>query len=146
MNTPLWQFESSTETDADRKFAWNFWTNPVNWRELEPGVGFELDGPFAPGTRGRTRMPGQGPIEWLIRTLDPGRSWTQEMLLPEASLMVSMLFEDVCEGRTRITQRLWLEGTGAEALVEAVRMFETTTPDGLKRIAAAIAKAQSNEA
>jgi hypothetical protein len=30
----------------------------------------------------------------------------------------------------------------AEAFVDGVRLFETTTPDGLKRIAAAIEKAQ----
>jgi hypothetical protein len=55
--------------------------------------------------------------------------------------MVSMRFEEVVSGRTRISQRLWLEGEGAGALLDAVRLFETTTPDGLKRIAAAIERA-----
>jgi hypothetical protein len=55
-----------------------------------------------------------------------------------------MQFEGIAKGRTRITQRLWLEGDGAEAFLDGVRIFETTTPDGLKRIAAAIEKAQSN--
>jgi hypothetical protein len=89
-------------------------------------------------------MPGQDPLEWLIRAVDPGRSWTQEVPLPGASLMVSMQFEAVAKGGTRITQRLWLEGEGAEALVDGVRLFETTTPDGLKRIAAVIEKAHIN--
>jgi hypothetical protein len=144
MSTPPWEFQYSIEVNAECEFAWRFWTNVDNWRELEPGVVFELDGPFAPGTHGRTTMPGQEPRRWLIRTVDPGRSWTQEMSLPGASFMVSMQFEELVNGRTRITQRLWLEGDGAGAFLDAVRLFETTTPDGLKRIAAVIEKAQSN--
>jgi hypothetical protein len=144
VGTPVWEFQSCIELNAHLEFAWRFWTDVANWRELEPGVEFELDGPFAPGTRGRTRMRGQEPREWLIRAVDPGRSWTQEMPLPGASFMVSMQFEETGRGRTRITQRLWLEGEGAEAFVDGVRVFETTTPDGLKRIAAVIEKAQAN--
>jgi hypothetical protein len=64
------------------------------------------------------------------------------MSLPGALFMVGMQFEEVTKGRTRITQRLWLEGEGAEAFLDGVRLFETTTPNGLKRIAAAIERAQ----
>jgi Polyketide cyclase / dehydrase and lipid transport len=142
MSTPTWEFQYSIEADAHPEFAWEFWTNIANWRELEPGVEFELDGPFAAGARGRTRMPGQEPRHWLIRAVDPGRSWIQEMSLPGALFIVSMHFEKVVKGRTRITQRLWLEGEGAEALLDDVRIFETTTPDGLKRIAAVIERAR----
>jgi hypothetical protein len=140
---PLWEFRYSIETGAHAEFAWQFWTNVANWRELEPGVEFEWDGAFVPGARGCTRMPGQEPRHWLVRAVDPGRSWTQEILLPGASFMVSMQFEEVVKGRTRITQRLWLEGERAETFLDDVRLFETTTPDGLQRIAAAIEKAQS---
>jgi hypothetical protein len=142
MNVFPWEFQCAIEIDAYPQFAWQFWTNVANWKELEPGVEFELDGPFAPGTRGRTRMPGQEPRDWVIRAVEPGRSWTQEMPLPGASFMVSMQFEEVAQCRTRITQRLWLEGEGAEAYLDGVQLFETTTPPGLKRIAAVIENAQ----
>jgi hypothetical protein len=49
---------------------------------------------------------------------------------------------DAVERRTRIRQRLWLDGERAGDFVEAVRIFESTTPDGLKRIAALIETAQ----
>jgi hypothetical protein len=94
MIKPVWEFKYSVEANIHPEFAWEFWTNVANWRELEPGVEFELDGSFAPGTRGRTKMPGQEPRHWLIRTVDPGRSWTQEMSLPGASLLV------VCNSRS----------------------------------------------
>jgi len=142
-STHPWQFQCSIEVRAHREFAWQFWTNVVNWRKLEPAVEFELDGPFAPGTRGRTTMSGQEARRWFIRAVDDGRSWIQEMPLPGASFMVSMLFEELAQNRTRITQRLWLQGEGAEALVDDVRLFESTTPDGLKRIASIIEEAQA---
>jgi hypothetical protein len=145
MSTIPWEFQASVEAGVNREFAWQFWTDVANWRELEPGVEFELDGAFAAGATGRTKIPGQEERRWAIRAVDPGRSWTQEIPLPGATFMVSMQFEEMPHGRTRITQRLWLEGQGAEALVDAVRAFETTTPDGLKRIAAAIEKAQGSE-
>jgi hypothetical protein len=145
MSTSTWEFQHSVEAGATREFAWQFWTSVTNWRELEPGVEFELDGPFAEGATGRTKMAGQEERYWTIRAVDPGRSWTQEIGLPGASFMVSMQFDEVPQGRTRITQRLWLEGEGAEAFVDAVRAFETTTPDGLKRIAAVIEAAQRSE-
>ena len=146
MSTPLWEFQYSIEADVHPGFAWQFWTNVANWRELEPGVEFEVDGSFASGMRGCTRMPGQEPRHWLIHAVDPGRSWTQEMSLPGASFMVSMLFEEMLSGRTRITQRLWLEGECAEALLDGVRIFETTTADGLKRIVAALETAGARPA
>ena len=88
-------------------------------------------------------MPGQEPRDWLIRAVNPGQSWTQEISLPGASFMVSMRFEEMVKGRTRITQRLWLEGENAKAYLDGIRGFETTTPDGLTRIGAVIEKAQS---
>jgi len=142
MSTRSWEFQYSVDAAASREFAWQFWTNIANWRELEPGVQFEMDGPFAPGVHGRTKMPGQEPMPWLIREVDPGRSWRQEMELPDALFVIQMQFEDVGGGRTRITQRLWLEGAGAHKLLDGIRIFETTTPDGLKRIASVIEAAK----
>ena len=73
MSRPAWEFQYSTEIDASPEFAWQFWTDVANWKELEPEVEFELDGPFAQGAQGHTRMPGQEPRQWLIRSVDPGR-------------------------------------------------------------------------
>ena len=143
MAKPAWEFQYSVETGARPEFVWQYWTNAANWQDLEPGAEFELDGPFAPGTRGITKVQGQEPRHWFIQAVDPGRSWTQEMPLPEASFIVRMQFEGLVTGGTRITQRLWLEGERAESFLDGVRIFETTTPDGLKRIAAIIEEAQT---
>jgi hypothetical protein len=143
VSTYPWEFECSVEANASAEFAWRFWTNFANWNELEPGVEFTLDGPFAPGTTGCTKMPGQEPRAWLICEVEPNRFYSQNIPLDNASLMVSMRFEELPEGRTRITQGLWLEGDGAQELIGSVRAFEATTADGLKRIAEIIERSQT---
>lgn len=138
MNKPVWEFACSVEANAAAEFAWNFWTDVANWRLLEPGVEFELHGPFAAGTQGFTKMPDRGAQPWTIREVEPGHSYTQEIPLPGAAMLVGMKFEVLPQNRTRITQHLSLEGESAGAFLEAAQMFEKTTPDGLKRIAAII--------
>ena|SRR5258708_880739 len=59
------EIEHSVETDASQTVAWRFWANVSNWSD--PPAEFELDGPFAVGSRGTTRMPGQPPMHWTIR-------------------------------------------------------------------------------
>jgi hypothetical protein len=48
-----WEITHSVETNASPAFAWNYWTEVTNWDD--PPAKFELDGPFACGSRGTTR-------------------------------------------------------------------------------------------
>lgn len=57
MATVPWEITHSVETNASPAFAWHFWTNVANWDD--PPAKFELDGPFATGSRGVTRLPGE---------------------------------------------------------------------------------------
>ena len=50
----------AVETNASPAFAWNYWTDVANWDD--PPAEFELDGLFATGSRGATRLPGQEPL------------------------------------------------------------------------------------
>ncbi len=60
MTNVAWEMAYSVETDASPAFAWNYWTNIANW--ADPPAEFELDGPFAVGSRGVTRLPGREPL------------------------------------------------------------------------------------
>jgi hypothetical protein len=60
MATVPWEITHSVETNASPAFAWNFWTDVANWDD--PPAEFELDGAFATGSRGATRLPGQEPL------------------------------------------------------------------------------------
>jgi hypothetical protein len=89
-----------------------------------------LDGAFAVGTHGTTKALGQAPRQWTISELDPYRSGTIEMVLDGAVFSNSMKFDSISNERSRITQRMALDGEGAHMLFEGIRAFEATAPQG----------------
>jgi hypothetical protein len=136
------QLEHSVEAEVSPAFAWNWRTNIDNWDD--PPAQFQLDGPFAQGSWGTTRVPGQEPIRWQIRDVRLGTSFIIEILLDRAVLSFEWLFDAVSTHRTRITQRIVLSGDNAAAYADQVRVsFGSMLPDGMKRIAAALVRAES---
>jgi len=77
--------EHSIEADVNPAFAWKFRTDITTWSD--PPATFQLDGPFAEGSRGMTLMPGQEPLAWCIRDVRPGQSFAIEMPLDQATLL-----------------------------------------------------------
>jgi hypothetical protein len=71
---PAWECQQSVDVDVPVSFAWQYMTDVRNWSD--PPAEFTLDGPFAVGTQGTTRMPGQGTNVWTIGDVDPGRAYT----------------------------------------------------------------------
>lgn len=138
-NEPVWQFRYSVECHATRQFAWRYWTNVANWND--PPAKFQLDGPFDVGSRLTTVLPDQS---WhsVIRDLRSDREATIEMQLPDAVLSFHWMFEELSEDRLRITQRLALSGANAKSFVAQASMFEQSVPEGMKRVAIAIERAQ----
>src|SRR5438045_9584243 len=74
----------AVETNASPAFAWNYWTDVANWDD--PPAKFDLDGSFASGSRGTTRLPGQEPLEWIIGGGTPPNAATLETQLEGAPL------------------------------------------------------------
>ena len=139
LSDPVWEFQHSAECNAPRPFAWKFWTDIANWSD--PPAKFDLDGPFEIGARLTTTLPGQ---TWysIIRDLKPEREATIDMQLPDAILSFHWRFEELCEDRTLITQRLALSGPEAKSLAAQVSMMEVSVPEGMKRVVFAIERAQ----
>ena len=136
-----WELAHSVETAATPAFAWSYMTNVANWDDGP--AEFELDGPFAAGSRGTTCMPGQEPRHWHIQEVIPMRSYSIEALLERAALSFEWRFEALADGRTRLTQRNALRGENAAAYVEQVQgAFRSTLPAGMNKIAAAMARAE----
>jgi hypothetical protein len=132
----VWTCQQSVDADVPVAFAWQFMTDVRNWSD--PPAEFTLEGPFAPGTRGTTRMPGQPANSWTIRDVDPGRGYTIEggSFLEHASLIVHWRFERLADDRTRLTQRLELCGEHAGRYVDDIRAaFEPNLEPGMQRIA-----------
>ncbi len=106
-----------------------------------PPAKFDLDGPFEIGARLTTTLPGQT-LYSVVRDLQPEREATIEMQLPDAILSFHWKFEKLAENRTRITQRLVLSGANAKSFVAQASAMEASVPDGMKKVVAAIERAQ----
>jgi hypothetical protein len=131
----------SVEVDASPGFAWRHRTDVANWND--PPARFSLDGPFEVGSRGTTLLPGQAPLQWRIREVDPGKWFAVEMPLDRASLTFEWAFEELPGGRTKLTQCIVLSGENAPAYAAQVEAgFGPNLADGMRRIAAEIAAAE----
>lgn len=137
------QLEYSVEADVSPPFAWSYRTDVANWND--PPAKFALDGPFAAGSRGTTLLPGQAPLHWHIRDVQPRTFFIVEMLLDRAALSFEWRFEALTEHRTRLTQRIVLSGDNAAAYAVQVEAgFGSNLPDGMRRIAAEMAAAEEH--
>ena len=56
----------------------------ANWDD--PPVKLDLDGSFASGSRGTTRLPGQEPLHWFVREVNAPHAATMEMQLEGTTL------------------------------------------------------------
>jgi hypothetical protein len=135
------QLQHSVEADVSLSFAWNWRTDVTTWDD--PPTQFQLDGPFASGSWGTTVLPGQAPMRWHIRDVQPGRSFVIDMPLDQAVLSFEWQFDAVADRRTRITQRIVLSGDNATAYAKQVQeTFDATLGDGMTRIADAMVRAE----
>lgn len=135
-----WEITHSVETNASPAFAWNYWTEVTNWDD--PPAKFELDGPFACGSRGTTRLPGQEPLHWFIREVNPPHAATIEMQLEGATVSFEWRLAGLIDGGTRLTQRIALKGEKADIYLSQVKAALTANlADGTNKLAMAMANA-----
>ena len=131
-NTPP-MLEHAIDAGVSRAFAWHFRTDLSTWND--PPAAFSLDGPFAPGSRGTTILPGQEPLHWWIRDVRPEQRFLIEIPLHAASLWIEWRFDVLSEHRTRLTQRIALSGENTSAYTEQVEKgFGATLESGMARV------------
>jgi hypothetical protein len=131
----VWACERSVDADVPASFAWAFMTDVRNWSD--PPAEFTLEGPFAAGTRGTTRMPEQPTRSWMIQDVTAGRAYAiHGSLAEDAFVLFRWQFDALSEHRTRLTQRLELCGENAAAYVNDIQSaFEPNLEAGMRRIA-----------
>jgi hypothetical protein len=143
MPTVPWEMTHSVETNASPAFAWHYWTNIANWDD--PPAEFELEGSFATGSRGVTRLPRQDPLYWIIREVTPPDAATIEMSLDGAALSFEWRFVGLVDGGTRLIQRIVLKGEKADMYLSQVKAaFTANLTDGMNKLAKAMANAYSS--
>ena len=146
MTTPpdVWQLEHVVDVDASLAFVWAWRTDITTWDD--PPARFALDGPFADGAHGTTLLPGQAPLTWTLRDVRAPETFTVEMPLDRAALLFEWRFGALGDRRTRLTQRIGVEGENAAAYVDQVRSgFGATMADGMLRLAGALEEAARSE-
>ena len=79
-------------------------TKVANWDD--PPAKFELDGPFTVGSRERTRLPSQAPLQWRLQEIHPLKSYAIEMALDGATRSFEWRFDRLAGGGTRLTQQI----------------------------------------
>jgi hypothetical protein len=142
MTAVAWETTHSVETNASPDFAWHYWTTVGNWDD--PPARFELDAPFATGSHGVTHLPGQEPLRWLIREVIPPTAATIELSLDGAVLSFEWRFVGLADGRTRLTQRIVLQGEKADMYLSQVKpAFSDNPPHAMNRLATAMANADT---
>ncbi len=130
---PAWTFEYSVECGVPLDFAWKFWTTVENWKLDADVISVEIDGPFGAGASGMTVSKSNGPIQWRVAEVVPGRA-VIEFPLPGAVGRFVWTFEDL-GGRTRMTQHCSLEGEQAEGFAKAVGpSLEAGIPAGMQKL------------
>src|SRR4051794_3390097 len=139
----FWELKHSVIADANRQTVWEFVSNIDNLARLEGDAveSMTLDGPYQAGSKGTTKMRGQEPIHWRLAEVEPpGRSVT-EVELTEAVVRFTWTYEELPDGRTRLSQRIVLEGPGAEAYVPFMEEhFVGNLPEGMERLAEEVAR------
>lgn len=142
MSEIAWQIEHTVEANVSARFAWDYWSNVANWDD--PPAEFFLDGPFAAGSVGTTRIPGQDPIRWRLRDVRSGECATIEIALDRAAASFTWSFKAVSATRTTMIQRIVLEGENSAVYVEHMEAAFGTLPEGMKRLAAAMTTSAIN--
>ena len=139
-SAPAWACECAVDVGVPVSFAWQHMSDVRNWSD--PPAEFGLDGLFASGSIGWTRMtPDQPARTWRLVDVQPERSYTVVggSDLEGWELRAQWRFEALTAHSARLTQRLELIGEHAGRYVEDFRAaFEPNLEPGMRRIRALI--------
>jgi hypothetical protein len=133
-----WHFEHSAESSAAPQAVWQRYVDVEHWCDWSRhGVEWSrIDGPFEPGTKGKSKPPGSPALRFRLVAVVPDEMFASEVRLPGGRLR----FEHVIEPResgSRITHRVDLDGPLAFFYARMVRKgTEQGLPDGVDRLAA----------
>jgi hypothetical protein len=95
---------------------------------------------------GITEIPGQPARQWQLQDVRPHDSYPIAIALEGAAISCKWLFQELAHDRTRLTQRVTLQGKNASLYQEDVqRTFAATLAPGMSRIATAIGKAYERD-
>jgi hypothetical protein len=132
-----WRFEHSAESTADPHAVWQRYLDVEHWCDWSRhGVEWSrIEGPFAVGTKGKSKPPGSRALTFRLVAVEPDASFASEVRMPGARLRFDHMIEPRETG-SRIRHRVALEGPLAFLYTPIVRRgVERGLPDGVDRLA-----------
>jgi Polyketide cyclase / dehydrase and lipid transport len=115
----MWTYDYSAETTADPDAIYDLFRDVTSWPRWNSGVeAMELDGPFAAGTTGTMKVPGQDPLRMRLVSVEDGTGFEDETVIPGAGVVVRVrhAITALNHGRTRIDYGVAIDGPAADAL------------------------------
>ena len=137
-----WRFDHSAESTARPHDVWQRHLDVDRWCEWSKhGVEWShLDGPFAVGSKGKSKPPGSRPLRFKLVTVEPNERFASEVKMPGGRLRFEHVIEPSGTG-SRITHSVALNGPLAFLYAPLVRKsVEKGLPDGVNRLAAMSAR------
>ena len=113
----MWTYEHSIETDASPESIWPLYSDVPAWPRWDQGLEWvTLSGPFAAGSTGSLKVPGQDPLPFKVLDVRPREGFSDETYIPGLAIRFDHSLEVTATGKTRITHRVIITGAAAEKL------------------------------
>jgi hypothetical protein len=113
----MWTYEHSIETDASPESIWPLYAEVPSWPRWDQGLEWvTLNGPFAAGSTGSLKVPGQDPLPFKVLDVRPRVGFSDETYILGLAIRFDHSLELTARGKTLITHRVIISGAAAEEL------------------------------
>jgi uncharacterized protein YndB with AHSA1/START domain len=132
----MWTIEHSIQTPAPVQRVWGRWADVESWPEWNADIErIALDGPFAEGSTIQMTPVGAEPVELRIAAAVEPELFIDQAEFAGVVVRTEHRADPVPGGGTRITYRIEVSGTDAEAIGQAISADFPQTLASLARIA-----------
>ena len=135
----MWTSQHSIVSQASIEAVRSLFEDVAGWPEWNAGIEWiRLDGPFAVGTEGTMKVPGQDPLPFRLIAVGPD-GFEDETAVPDAGIVVRVRhsIEAVDPTKVRITYRVTIDGPAADDVGPVIGpQISADFPDVLEALAA----------
>ncbi|MEV6616997.1 polyketide cyclase [Streptomyces sp. NPDC051051] len=113
----MWTYEHSIETGAAPEAIWGLWADVGNWGAWNADIAStRISGPFEAGAEIVMTPAGQDPVHLLVAEATVNELFVDEARFDGLLLRTVHRLDEGRRGRTRVTYRMEITGTGADRL------------------------------
>src|SRR5258708_8895263 len=113
----MYEYEYALETAASPEAIYRLYQDVPAWPTWDEGIeAIEFAGQFAVGAKGKIKVPGQDPLDFILTDVQPNRGFADETALPDVGITVifNHILTPLADGQTRIVHQVKIIGPAAE--------------------------------